>query len=268
MRQCWPPPPAANSKPALAPLPAVLHKENGLLLPGSAAQAREMLYSGRMSRFLDLIRQGKTKEIADWVRDDPQIAESRDAQGVSALMLAVYTGQTQIRDFLHSGLELDLPEAAATGDVERLQQLLGLDPVAARERANSRSADGWPLLHLAAAFAGEPATRTLLDAGAEVHQVSHTPLRNQALHAALALSKDAAVVRLLIEHGADVNAAGAAGYQPLHQAAVTGREDLVTILLAAGADPAARCDRGKTPADYARERGFEDVATMLAAKTS
>ncbi|HEX6771000.1 MAG TPA: ankyrin repeat domain-containing protein [Acidobacteriaceae bacterium] len=213
--------------------------------------------------FLDLIRKGKTQEIAEWVEDDPQIAESRDAQGVSALLLAVYTGQTKIRDFLRSGLELDLPEAAAVGDVERLRELLGSDRAMAEERANSRSADGWPLLHLAAAFADEPTVQLLLDAGADVKQLSETPMRNQALHAVLALSKDAAVTRLLIERGADVNAAQTAGYRPLHQAAVTGREDLVRILLDAGADRTARCDRGKTPAEYARERGYDAVAAML-----
>jgi ankyrin repeat protein len=213
--------------------------------------------------FLDLIRKGKTQEIAEWVEDDPQIAESRDAQGVSALLLAVYTGQTKIRDFLRSGLDLDLPEAAAVGDVERLRELLGSDRAMAEERANSRSADGWPLLHLAAAFADEPTVQLLLDAGADVKQISETPMRNQALHAVLALSKDAAVTRLLIERGADVNAAQTAGYRPLHQAAVTGREDLVRILLDAGADRTARCDRGKTPAEYARERGHDAVAAML-----
>ncbi len=221
-------------------------------------------YSERVSKsFLDLVRQGKTQEIAEWVKDDPRIAESRDAQGVSALLWSVYSGQTLVRDFLRSGLELDMPEAAAAGDVERLRELLGTDPETAKERANSRSADGWPLLHLAAAFADEATARLLLDAGADVRQVSQTPMRNQALHAVLALSKDAAVTRLLIERGADVNAAQTAGYRPLHQAAVTGREDLVRMLLDAGADKTARCDRGKTPADYARERGHAAVAQML-----
>jgi hypothetical protein len=213
--------------------------------------------------FLDLVRQGKSQEIAEWVKDDPQIAESRDAQGVSALLWAVYSGQTLVRDFLRSGLELDLSEAAAVGDVERLRELLGGDAEAAKERANSRSADGWPLLHLAAAFADEATSRMLLDAGADVRQVSQTPMRNQALHAMLALSKNAGVARLLIERGVDVNAAQTAGYRPLHQAAVTGREDLVRMLLDAGADKTARCDRGKTPADYARERGHTAVAELL-----
>jgi ankyrin repeat protein len=213
--------------------------------------------------FLDLVKRGDTQEIADWVRDDPQIAESRDAQGVSALLWAVYSGQTVVRDFLRSGLELDLPEAAATGDVARLRELLGMDPAAAKERANSHSADGWPLLHLAAAFADRETVETLLDAGADVRQVSQTPMRNEALHAVLALSKDGDVTRLLIERGADVNAMQTAGYRPLHQAAVAGREDLVRMLLSAGAEQTARCDRGKTPAEYARERGHTAVAELL-----
>ena len=213
--------------------------------------------------FLDLVKRGDTQGIADWVKDDPQIAESRDAQGVSALLWAVYSGQTVVRDFLRSGLELDLPEAAATGDAARLRELLGTDPATAKERASSRSADGWPLLHLAAAFADRETVATLLAAGADVDQISATPMRNQALHAVLALSRDAGVTRLLIEHGADVNAAQAAGYRPLHQVAAAGRDDLVRILLDAGADKTARCDHGKTPADYARERGHSSLAAML-----
>ena len=213
--------------------------------------------------FLDLVKRGDTQEIADWVKGDPQIAESRDAQGVSALLWAVYSGQVLVRDFLRSGLELDLPEAAAVGDVARLRELLGPEAAGARERANSTSADGWPLLHLAAAFADRETVATLLAAGADVDQISATPMRNQALHAVLALSRDAGVTRLLIEHGADVNAAQAAGYRPLHQVAAAGRDDLVRILLDAGADKTARCDHGKTPADYARERGHSSLAAML-----
>jgi ankyrin repeat protein len=213
--------------------------------------------------FLDLVKRGATQEIAAWVEEEPKVAESRDSHGVSAMLWAIYSGQMLVRDFLRSGLEPDLPEAAALGDTRCLTDLLGNEPALARIRANGTSADGWPLLHLAAAFADAPAVHLLLKSGADVHQVSRTPLRNQALHATLALSKDAAITRLLIDYGADVNAMQAAGYRPLHQAAVAGREDLVEILLAAGADRHARCDRDKTPADYAEERGHASLAQKL-----
>jgi ankyrin repeat protein len=213
--------------------------------------------------FLDLVKRGDTQEIAAWVEEEPQIAESRDPQGVSALLWAIYSGQTLVRDFLRSGLEPDLPEAAALGDTARLATLLGPDPAPMRERANSRSADGWPLLHLAAAFADAATVRLLLQAGADPGQVAQTPMRNQALHAVLALSRNPEIIGLLIEHGADVNAVQTAGYRPLHQAAIAGNADVVRMLLAAGADPQARCDRGKTAADYATERGHIEVAALL-----
>ena len=223
-----------------------------------------MPYSERVSKsFLDLVKRGATTEIAAWVEEEPQIAGSRDAQGVSALLWSVYTGQTLVRDFLRSGLEPDLPEAAALGDTARLTQLLGTAAATAQQRANTRSADGWPLLHLAAAFADAPTVRLLLHAGADPHQVAQTPMRNQALHAVLALSKDTEIIRLLIERGADVNAVQTAGYRPLHDAAVAGRTDLAQLLLDAGADRSVRCDRGKTPADYATDRGHTEVAAML-----
>ena len=50
--------------------------------------------------FFDLIRKGKTAEIAEAVEAQPILARSRDAQGISALLLAVYTQQPMIRDFL------------------------------------------------------------------------------------------------------------------------------------------------------------------------
>jgi uncharacterized protein len=210
--------------------------------------------------FIELVRRGSTKEIAEWVEDDPQIATSRDARGVSALMWAVYSGQTLVREFLLSGLpDLDLAESAAVGNCARLSELLDGDAA----KAKSTSPDGWPLLHLAAAFGTPEAVALLLLNGADVHQVADTPMRNQALHAALALGREQETVRMLLEHGADPNVPQMGGFRPLHQAAAAGRLDLVQQLLEAGADPALLCDRGKSAADYARERSHPSVVGLL-----
>jgi ankyrin repeat protein len=208
----------------------------------------------------DLIRQGKAAEIAELVGTQPQLARSRDAQGLSALMLAVYTQQTVIRDFLraHCG-DLDIFEAAAVGDCARLHALIATDATQAR----AVSADGWTPLHLAAAFARPEAVTLLIEHGAHAHQVSHNPLRNQPLHACVALNNSADAVRALIEAGADVNATQHGGFTPLIQAASAGKKEIVQVLLAHGARTDTRCDQGRTALDYARERRHMSIAELL-----
>jgi hypothetical protein len=211
--------------------------------------------------FFDLIRQGKSAEIAEAVTAQPSVASSRDAQGISALMLSIYTQQPVIRDFLLTHLkDLDIFEAAAVGNCRRLHQLIAEDATSVR----AVSADGWTPLHLAAAFANADAVTLLLEHGAHVHQFSHNPMRNQPLHACIALNHSLDVVRALLEGGADVNATQHGGYTPLVQAASAGRKDLVQLLLESGARLDCVCDRGKTAADYARERGHTELAEFLA----
>ena len=208
-------------------------------------------------RFLNLIRNGKTAEVATAVEEDPSLVACRDAQGVSAFLWSIYSGQPVIRDFLLAHLEsLDLWEASALGDSSRIQAWL-------EQGVDQTSADGWAPLHLAAAFGGPAATALLLEHGADVKQVSRNPMQNQPLHACVALSRNVETIRVLIARGADVNATQAGGYTPLHQAAAAGLEELTRLLLEAGANRGARCHQGKTPADYARERGHDGLAAML-----
>lgn len=210
--------------------------------------------------FIALIRRGDTNEIAELVKQDPSIAKSRDAQGVSALLWSVYSGQTVVKEFLLSGLEtLDVHEAAAVGDTARLNALLSAEPSLVLSISN----DGWPPLHLAAAFGGPEAVAILLSHGANVHAVAKSAMQNQALHAALALSNNPETITLLIHNGANVNAKQMGGYTPLHQAASAGKAEAAETLLAAGADASLSCDRGKTPADYAEEKGYAQLAARL-----
>jgi ankyrin repeat protein len=211
-------------------------------------------------RFLNLIRGGQTAEVAAAVEEDRSLLTCRDAQGVSAFLWSIYNQQPLIRDYLLTHLQaLDIFEASALGDCTRLEPLLRQDPML----VHATSADGWAPLHLAAGFGGLQATALLLAHGAHVHRFSHNPMRNQPLHACIALSRDPGTVGILIAQGADVNMAQAGGYTPLHQAAAAGLVEVITILLEAGAKPDMRCDQGKTPADYARERGHEGVLRAL-----
>jgi ankyrin repeat protein len=211
-------------------------------------------------RFFNLIQSGQTAEVAAAAEEDPSLIKSRDAQGVSAFLCSIYYRQPLIRDFLLSRLAtLDIFEACALGDCGRIEELLRHQPMLVHES----SADGWAPLHLAAAFGGPQPTALLLAHGAHVHRFSRNAMHNQPLHACIALSQDAATVRLLIAQGADVNMEQAGGYTPLHQAAAAGLVELTKILLEAGANPSRLCHQGKTPADYARDRQHEAVIQQL-----
>jgi len=101
--------------------------------------------------------------------------------------------------------------------------------------------------------------RTLLARGAKVNQPGWS-----ALHYAASGTEAAAAVRLLLEKGADVNAASPNGSTPLMMAAQYGSEDNVKLLLAGGADPTRRIQRELKASDFARLAGREKLATALA----
>ena len=217
-----------------------------------------------MSQFLKLIQTGATAEVADAVTRDPSLAAFRDPQGVSALMWSIYSGQNLVRDFLVEhlgtiGIDLDLFEASALGNLPRLNQILDAEP----NEVGAFSADGWTALHLAAAFGTSEAVAVLLDRGAHVDTVSQNPQRNLPLHAAYALGRNREIIEMLLAHGADANASQVGGYTALFSAAAANRRDLAELLLICGAKPHLKNDLGKTAAEYARERGHTEIAAWL-----
>jgi ankyrin repeat protein len=86
------------------------------------------------------------------------------------------------------------------------------------------------LVHVTESGYGVDHIRALLVSGASANCAGGLPLRI----AAWKCSAEAA--RLLLEHGADVNAPEDNGWTALHSAAMHGRHEIVGILLAAGAD--------------------------------
>ena len=208
----------------------------------------------------DMIRRGQTAEFAAEVEAHPELAHAHDAQGVSALLWSIYTGQSLTRDFLRARIsEPDIFEAAALGDIARLAALLAADPGS----VHAVSGDGWTPLHLAAAFAGPDAVRLLLEQGASVRAISANVQQNHPLHAALALNSSVETVRLLLDAGADPNATQAGGFAPLHSAASAGKREAAQLLLERGANPAQLDNHGNPPAHYARQRGHAELAGFL-----
>ncbi len=71
------------------------------------------------------------------------------------------------------------------------------------------------------------------------------------------------IVRILIENGADVNAASIYGSTALSEAAVKGNTTIVRMLLEAGAKVDAANKWGKTPLKWATDSGHQETVEIL-----
>ena len=202
------------------------------------------------------IEAGDAGGVESILNGDPAAANARDASGVSALMRALYRFDPDLVESVRTRTDaLDVFEAAALGELDRLREVLDADP----SSATAYSGDGFTALHFAAFFGELEAAALLIERGAEVDAFGRGWMTGTALHSAASrLQSD--LVRVLLEAGANPDVRQSAGWTPLHAAAMNGDLTRVGLLLAAGADPAAANDEGRSVADLASESG--DGATI------
>ncbi len=133
---------------------------------------------------------------------------------------------------------------------------------------NVKDHSGATPLHLAAFERSTDMVRMLLDAGADIEARNGrglTPL-NEANRGG---GSNLAVVKLLLENGADVNTrCDQLGQTPLHRAAqksgiIEDEREAIRQLLEYGADPDARDKEGNTPLDIAEEKNRTEIVAIL-----
>lgn len=213
----------------------------------------------RRHEIIEAVKSGAADRVAELLAADAGLIGVRTDGGESLLLTAVYYGARPVVDLLLSrGVRLDIFEAAAVGDADRLRAHLEAHP----ESVNDFSHDGWTPLHLAAFFGREEAARTLLEAGADVTLRARNRQANTPLHAALA-SRKTALAKLLLEHGAEQDVPDDSGYTPLLLAAGNGNRSMVEELIARGVNLHARNQAGQTARMLAEEKGHLEVAEVL-----
>jgi len=211
-------------------------------------------------RCFELLQAGDADGLRRLLDETPGAAQAKDAAGVSLLMHALYRGRRDLAETIADRKnELDIFEACSLGRLERLQNCLS-DAAA----ITSYSKDGFTALHFACYFGQPEAARLLIAKGAKVDAVANNATQVMPLHSA-ASSRNLPAARLLVEHGAPVNARQQGGWVPLHAAAQNGDQEMVDLLLAHGADGDITNNDGKTPAMVAKDKGHAKIARLLEA---
>src|SRR5438552_4559248 len=102
-----------------------------------------------IAAFFEAVQSGHPSKVEALLDANASLAKARNEKGQSAVLVAVYTGRKEIRDLmLARGIALELDEAAATGQLARVKQLVDKDPAL----ANNFSHDGFQVFALAGHF--------------------------------------------------------------------------------------------------------------------
>jgi uncharacterized protein len=208
---------------------------------------------------IEAIRTGDVARVNEMLDRDPSLASSKNENGVSAVLLATYYGRSEIAEaLLERGAALDIFEASAVGRVGRVKEILKDRP----ELVNEYADDGFTPLGLAAFFCHTPVVRLLIERGANPNAASKNTQRVTPLHSAVS-RRQTLIAEALLARGADANARQQAGVTPLHQAAHNAQAEMLRLLLSHGADVHARMDDGQTPLTMALETGNAEVIALL-----
>jgi ankyrin repeat protein len=215
-----------------------------------------------MQDFFDAIKAGDAAKAGALLDVDPSLLDERDGN-VSPILLALYHGKADLaRSFVERGATLSFPEACAVGDLARVRALLDSDP----SLLDARSDDGYPALGLAIFFRQPEVARLLIERGADVNAAADNAMRVAPVHAAAGVC-DHDTLRLLLERGADANAKQQQDYAPLHTAGARGDRTMAELLLAHGADRTARGSDGLGAAEVADKYGKAEFAAWLRSLT-
>ena len=147
-----------------------------------------------------------------------------------------------------------LVAACSEGDIGRVRRLLDEGRVSVHETTE----EGESLLSLACSAGYYELAQVLLAMRANVEDRGMKGDCTPLMEAASAGHTD--IVRLLIAHGADVNAQSSSGNTPLMYACAGGHEEVVRVLLEAGAHVEDHNENGHTPLMEAASAGHCTVA--------
>jgi ankyrin repeat protein len=236
---------------------AQLYKRSGKFGIRKSVNSNQMI--SEHPNLFELVKNNSIAELESSLVNNPSASDATNEQDISLLMLAVYyRNQEAINTIKKFKKNLSPWEAACLGDGDQLNTHLKSDPLL----INTASPDGFSLLGYACFFGQKPIAELLVKEGADVNAASKNAIKVAPLHSAAAIS-NYGLCKLLLDNGANVNAAQQAGYTPLHEAAHNGKTDLAKMFLEYGADKNLLTEKGESALDLAKSKSHEETALLI-----
>ncbi len=179
---------------------------------------------------------------------------AKDNRGFTALLIAAISRQNQIADSLiAAGAELNILEASALGDLDRIKSFLKANP----KIINMKGPLGWTPLCVAVLANQKDTVELLLEQGATI------PPKDKSGNSVLHMVNSKEVAEALIRKGADINAKGNHGRTPLHELTARNQKEIIKLLILKGADVTIKDDDKNTPLDIATKYGRKEITEIL-----
>lgn len=164
----------------------------------------------------------------------------------------------------YAGPNEDLRQAVKKGDVKKAEKLLnnGADINTRYTEQEAPMCGGETPLIMASNLGNTKMVAMLLSKGGDPNVTNDG---FSALQYAVEQGH-IAIVRMLVDKGAEINKADPNGYYPLHYAASHGRIEIVKYLLSKGADANVKSLEGETPAQSTKDGAIKKLLESQPAK--
>ena len=195
--------------------------------------ASSHVFAGSFDEYFRAVMQNNESKVIELTLRGFDL-NTRNEKNEHALQLALREGSLKVADFLLAQNSLDV---------------------------EARNAQGESPLMIAALKGQLAQAERLIARRAEVNKPGWTPLHYAASNAA---PSSVPMVRLLLEHHAYIDSESPNRTTPLMMAAHYGNSAVVKLLLEEGADSSVKNEKGLTAIDFARLAGRKEAADIIA----
>jgi ankyrin repeat protein len=211
-------------------------------------------------------RRGDLDAVRAWIAANPDAVDADDEHGWRPIFHAGLWRQEQVvRLLIESGADLAAHDGYVlhyAGEVPNNKRIVSLLLQYGALDAHVRPTDDLQRQFLVAVFLGDTTRARFLLRRYKYLATAPDGRGDQPIHHA-ARNGDTEIVRLLVEHGADVNAKNSRSHTVLYCAGGHGHLDTVQMLLTAGVDVDATKSLIEWLAQYPDDNRFTPIAEAL-----